>query len=110
MIDVVFLLLVFFMLAARYGQDIMLPLGTSAGQAAYEGSPRFVQIKDGSIALNGRPVDIGNLAEALSALMSAPQQAVLLQPLPGADLQRLIDVIDTLTAAGITNITVVPVP
>lgn len=110
MIDVVFLLLVFFMLAARYGQDIMLPLGTSAGQTAYEGPPRFVQIEAESIALNGRPVQIGNLAEAVSALMSAPQQAILLQALPGADLQRLIDVIDTLAAAGITNVTLVPAP
>ena len=34
MIDVVFLLLVFFMLAARFGQDTRLPMSTAGGAAA----------------------------------------------------------------------------
>ena len=108
MIDVVFLLLVFFMLAARYGQDIMRPLGIAAGQSKYEGPPRLVQIAPASIALNGQTIDVRNLSVSLAELMSTPQQVVLLQPLPGTDLQRLINVVDTLAAAGITNVTVVP--
>ena len=44
MIDVVFLLLVFFMLAARFGHDLSLPMATGGGGDAYDGPPRLVVI------------------------------------------------------------------
>ncbi|MFC6760360.1 ExbD/TolR family protein [Sulfitobacter porphyrae] len=39
MIDVVFLLLVFFMLASRFGQDRALPLSAGAAQRSILGRP-----------------------------------------------------------------------
>ena len=44
MIDVVFLLLVFFMLAARFGVEGSVALTVGSGGAAYEGPPRLVEI------------------------------------------------------------------
>lgn len=45
MIDVVFLLLVFFMLASRFGLEAMMPLPlVGAGGGAYSGPPRLVDI------------------------------------------------------------------
>lgn len=108
MIDVVFLLLVFFMLAARYGQDIMVPLVTSGGMTEYQGPPRLVQIAPESILLNGISVSPDALPDAVSKLMTNSGQAIILQPLLGANLQRLLDVIDILAANGMTNVTVVP--
>ena len=45
MIDVVFLLLVFFMLAARFGQDVVIDLPISAASdKPYEGPPRLIDV------------------------------------------------------------------
>ena len=44
MIDVVFLLLVFFMLAARFGQEQAIPLAIGAGAGDWDGPPRLIDI------------------------------------------------------------------
>lgn len=45
MIDVVFLLLVFFMLAARFGMDTTLSLATvPTGVSTYNGAPRLIEV------------------------------------------------------------------
>ena len=54
MIDVVFLLLVFFMLAARFGQDVVIDLPISAASdKPYEGPPRLIDVLPGAVRLNG---------------------------------------------------------
>ena len=53
MIDVVFLLLVFFMLAARFGPDMTVPLVTAGGEQVYQGPPRFVRLDGDALSLNG---------------------------------------------------------
>lgn len=108
MIDVVFLLLVFFMLAARFGVDVTLPLSTAGSVAPYEGPPRLVVIDPAGLSLNGISVTLEQLPERLATLMQARDQAVLVQPRSGVDLQRMIDVIDRLSASGLSRIVVVP--
>ena len=44
MIDVVFLLLVFFMLASRFGSEEALPLPLAGGGGTWSGPPRLVEI------------------------------------------------------------------
>lgn len=110
MIDVVFLLLVFFMLAARFGQDTLLPLSTVSGQNVYEGPPRLVRIEAQGLTLNGAPLPLSGLSAALTPLMNDPSDTVILQPMPQAELQRLVDVLDHLSAAGFGAVTVVPAP
>lgn len=107
MIDVVFLLLVFFMLAARFGQDTRLPMSTAGGAAAYDGPPRLVEITEGGVALNGRALPLDALAGALGSLMESPGDIVVLRPAGGVALQRLIAVSDALRAAGLTRLLVV---
>lgn len=102
MIDVVFLLLVFFMLAARFGVDRILPLPLAGdASAAYRGAPRLVDIRPEGVALNGAPVAEAALAEALAPLMTTPGDTVVLRGRDGAVLQRVVDVAERLTAAGI---------
>ena len=108
MIDVVFLLLVFFMLAARFGVDVTLPLSTAGSVAPYEGPPRLVVIDPEGLSLNGISVTLEQLPDRLATLMQARDQAVLVQPHSGVDLQRMIDVIDRLSASGLSRIVVVP--
>lgn len=107
MIDVVFLLLVFFMLAARFGQDMVLPLSTAGSGAPYEGPPRLVEVTAGGVSLNGTDVMLNALAARLAPLMASPGDTVILRPRQGADLQDLVAVIDALRAAGLTQIVIV---
>jgi len=102
MIDVVFLLLVFFMLAARFGQDMALPLKTATGgNATWQGAPRLVEVRRASLLLNGTPLaDEAALPEALRPLMQTRDAPVLLRAGPQVDLTRLMRVIDLLRAAG----------
>jgi biopolymer transport protein ExbD len=107
MIDVVFLLLVFFMLAARFGHDLSLPVATGGGETGYEGPPRLVTVGAGTLSLNGRETALDALPDALAPLMSDPSDIVVLRPDAGVDLQRLIAVSDALRAAGLGRVVVV---
>ncbi|MBE0454061.1 ExbD/TolR family protein [Roseovarius autotrophicus] len=107
MIDVVFLLLVFFMLAARFGHDLSLPMATGGGAVAYDGPPRLVAITEGGVALNGRALPLDALAGALTPLMETPEDIVVLRPAEGVSLQQLIEVSDALRAAGVMRLVVV---
>ena len=98
MIDVVFLLLVFFMLAARFGMDGVRPLALpGAGGGDWQGAPRLVEVWPARLAVNGVPVEAAALAGALEGLGGVE---VLLRPRAGADVQRVLDVSDALAAAG----------
>ncbi|MDZ7708794.1 MAG: biopolymer transporter ExbD [Roseovarius sp.] len=107
MIDVVFLLLVFFMLAARFGHDLSLPMATGGSGAAYDGPPRLVGIGPDTLTLNGQPVAPEALPGALAPLMETPEDIVVLRPGTGVPLGRLIAITDALRAAGLTRIVVV---
>ena len=108
MIDVVFLLLVFFMLAARFGQDMMIPLQTAgASSAEWQGAPRLVTLTPDGLRLNGLPVAPEELGAALAALMPAPDAPVLLRAEPGVPLQALTALIDRLTDGGIATLVLV---
>ena len=105
MIDVVFLLLVFFMLAARFGTDFALPLQTAGSGADYTDPPRLVGIDAGGLTLNGVAVD--DLPAALAPLMSAPDDAVLLRARGDATVQDLVRTLDELRASGLSQLIVV---
>ena len=105
MVDVVFLLLVFFMLASRFGVDRAIelaPPGATAG--TYEGAPRLVTVTPEAVLLNGRAVPAEDLAVRLRPLMPGPEAAVILRARDGATLQELVSVLDRLGAAGYANL------
>lgn len=105
MIDVVFLLLVFFMLASRFGADAMiqLPLASSGGE--YRGPPRLIDVYPQKVTLNGQETD--TLALSLGPLMQAPTDILILRGQEGASLQRIVDVTETLQSAGFSSIVLV---
>lgn len=103
MVDVVFLLLVFFMLAAQIGRDAVLPMGT-AGGGGYEGPPRLVAIAPDSLRLNGVPLPEAALAERLATLTDTRDAAIILRPEGGATLQRVLDIAAPLGEAGFTGL------
>ena len=104
MVDVVFLLLVFFMLAARFGQDSGLTLSLGGGVNEWSGPPRLITVSPDQVALNGVVMPLPQLPEALTALMQNPNDAVILRARGGADVQKVIDVMAALRSAGHTSL------
>lgn len=107
MIDVVFLLLVFFMLASRFGADAVLQLPLAGQGGSYTGPPRLVGIGAANLDVNGVPVADSNLTQALAPLMETPGDMLILRGRDGADLQRISDVTGLLRQAGFTNFVLV---
>ena len=110
MIDVVFLLLIFFMLVARFGVDkvININLPSTLGQnAQYEGAPRLVEIKPGNIVLlNGSEIPLDQLSNNLSKLMPNPNALIILRSSAEANTQDLLDVLLYLKSEKIMNVSV----
>ncbi len=107
MIDVVFLLLVFFMLASRLSNDAALPLAN--GAAASDTAPvelRLVELRPEGVLLNGLPVALPDLPAALQARETPPEAPVVLR---GRDvtMQDLVAVMERLRAAGFTRLMLV---
>ncbi|WP_163847406.1 ExbD/TolR family protein [Pseudooceanicola aestuarii] len=107
MIDVVFLLLVFFMLASRFGLDAVIPLPLAGGGGGYEGAPRLVEIRPETLALNGQPMAAAALPGALEGLTATPADTIILRGRDDADLQRVIGVAETLRAAGFQRLVLI---
>ena len=110
MIDVVFLLLIFFMLVARFGVDkvIDINLPSALGQSSqYEGAPRLVEIKSGNIvSLNGTQISLDQLSSKLSKLMPSPNALIIVRSSAEANTQDLLDVLLYLKSEKIMNVSV----
>ena len=110
MIDVVFLLLIFFMLVARFGVDkvIDINLPSALGQSSqYEGAPRLVEIKSGNILLlNGTQISLDQLSSKLSQLMPSPNALIIVRSSAEANTQDLLDVLLYLKSEKIMNVSV----
>lgn len=109
MIDVVFLLLVFFMLASQFGLDQVIKLPLAAGNRAegYSGPPRLVTITQAGVLLNGTPIALSDLPESLQALSEKPEDPVVLRGQDSAQSQQVIDVLASLQQAGFTAVVLI---
>ena len=110
MIDVVFLLLIFFMLVARFGVDKVIDINLPSAlgnNSQYEGAPRLVEIKSGNIvSLNGAQISLDQLSSKLSQLMPSPNALIIVRNSAEANTQDLLDVLLYLKSEKITNISV----
>ncbi|MFT6168095.1 MAG: biopolymer transport protein ExbD [Celeribacter sp.] len=107
MIDVVFLLLVFFMLASRFGTDSVIPFPLAGGGGAYNGAPRLVDVTPNDVRLNNISMSLPALIAALPDLMEAPSDVVILRGRDEATLQHVITVNAQLAAAGFKNVVLI---
>ncbi len=110
MIDVVFLLLIFFMLVARFGIDKVIDINLPSAlghNSQYEGAPRLVEIKSGQIvSLNGTEIPLDQLSSKLSKLMPNPNALIILRSSAEANTQDLLDVLLYLKSEKIMNVSV----
>lgn len=98
LIDVIFLLLLFFMLTSTFSKYGEIEL-TSAGQgsaAQSDAQPHFLSLLDGSLLLNGLPVDLAELADTLQVDDAATDQLVLISLSEQTTSQMLVDTLATL--------------
>ena len=110
MIDVVFLLLIFFMLVARFGVDkvIDINLPSALGEnSQYVGAPRLVEIKSGNlVSLNGLEIPLDQLSSKLSQLMPSPNALIIVRSSAEANTQDLLDVLLYLKSEKMMNVSV----
>lgn len=107
MIDVVLLLLVFFMMVSRFGGLNGLPLAVAGGGVGtWQGPPRLVTLGPDGVALNGTAVPVDVLVDRLRPLMAGPDDPVILRAGDGADVQRMVEVLDALRAGGVLRVIV----
>jgi len=108
LIDVVFILLLFFMLASNLTRLHAVPLDAQASkQPQAEDEPALLlRIQaDGQLDLNGEPVSAALLPELLrEQLRRAPDLRVLVQPDDAVPLQVTLGVFDRLAAAGVPRL------
>jgi len=107
MIDVVFLLLVFFMLASRFGLDAVLPVPLAGSGSGYSGPPRLVEVLPEGLKLNGMALEAGTLPVALADLVETPGDTIVLRGAEGTKLQRVVTIATALRKAGFTSVVLV---
>jgi biopolymer transport protein ExbD len=94
LIDVIFLLLLFFMLSSTFSQFAEVDLSTAGtGQpSASETPPIFLQLGADRLRVNAREVALTDLREELAPLIEGEARALVS---PGADVtaQRLTDLL-----------------
>ncbi len=108
LIDVVFILLVFFMLASSFLDWRAVDLRVSSGVGVAQTAQRALLIRlkeDGSIALRGGAVDAAELEARVKAQVAEdPEQRFVIRPEPAVPLQRAVDMMDLLKSAGAVNV------
>ncbi|PWJ16566.1 ExbD/TolR family protein [Jannaschia seohaensis] len=106
LIDVLFIMLIYFMVTSIYRDLNMIPvLGgaetPAAGTAAAPGETLLIRVAaDGRAVLRGAALTEGDLARAQGA-------RVLVLPSPEAPLSGLVTVLDRLSAAGLRDVELV---
>ena len=111
MIDVVFLLLIFFMLVAKFGVDKVIDINLPSAlghNSQYEGAPRLVEIQSGKIvSLNGLEIPLDQLSSKLRELMPSPNALIILRSSAEANTQDLLNVLLYLKSEKIINVSVI---
>ncbi len=114
LIDIVFLLLVFFMLTSTFmvPQAIELELPESKSASATDTTPVVISLNQtGELALNGEIIALEKLQQALKPLLTnQTESAITLKSDAHTEVQLLLKVMDEIRAAGGTNVGLATLP
>ncbi|MBO6550941.1 MAG: biopolymer transporter ExbD [Rhizobiales bacterium] len=106
LIDVVFLLLIFFMLASTFSRFSSLPLAVNSGQSQTNNSKKFVLVrvkKDGVIEVNGQTVPVEGLVKVIDDLAVEEGMKLFIKPLEEATVQDLVVVMQKARQSKLNN-------
>ncbi len=111
LIDVVFILLLFFMLTSTFAERRIMELSTpSTAPSAVEADTEIVRIRldTKGLSLNGEPVEADALANALAAI-GEPVTGIIIETAPGIMLDDTVAVMDVARAADLGPLSLVRV-
>ena len=104
LIDVVFILLIFFMLVSNLQSTNRIDLRVSDRNSTptqAQDRALLVTINRDALQLDGQPVSLAQLRDQVAL---QPQRQVALQPADGVSLQRTVNVLDQLRGIGATQV------
>ena len=108
LIDAVFILLVFFMLASSFLDWRAIDLTVSSGASAATSDQQAILISlrsDGSVIVDSNPVAKRRVRAVMTAkLKKDREQSVVIRSDPGVQLQRAVDMLDLVRRIGATNV------
>lgn len=107
LIDVVFILLIFFMLASSFldWRTIELNAPSSGAAAPSLTGALLVEIRRDGLRLSGETVSLDRLAERVADRVArVPDQRVVVKPAQGVPLQETVTVLDRLAATGVADL------
>ena len=110
LIDVVFSLLIFFMLASSFlswrAIDLNAPVRAAAGVAS--NAALLIELAPDGMRLDDSETSLSTLTADLSAaLAERSERGVLIQPSAGVPLQQLVLVLDAVKASGVDDVQLV---
>jgi biopolymer transport protein ExbD len=110
LIDVVFILLVFFMLASSFLDWRSIELntpGASRGGSHLEGAI-LIEVRAEGLRLSGESLGHDALIRRMKGLLAQEtDRRVLVKPSAGVAMQKTIAVLDSLAAAGVTDLSLI---
>jgi len=108
LIDVVFILLVFFMVATNFANYRLIRVETPRETEVVQTSEGAIVVEiaeDGALAFDTEPIDPAALDGRVADVIAIdPGRTFLVRPLPGVPLQDAIDLYDRVRAAGATAV------
>lgn len=109
LIDVIFLLLLFFMLSSTFIRHQQVEIAAPNPQGMSAGQVPDVMMRaeaEGRISVNGEPVETDALLERLASLKAAGGETLLVKAMPEADSQTLVGAVEVARRAGFTAVSV----
>ncbi|GGO84825.1 hypothetical protein GCM10011348_31940 [Marinobacterium nitratireducens] len=106
LIDVVFILLLFFMLSSSFMQWRQIDLSTSGDNAAQERALKRIHLisDDGLFEFDGQQYSAQDPATLAGLIAAAPDDLYALSVAPGLTTQAMIRLLDALKQAGATRV------
>ncbi len=105
LIDMVFILLVFFMLASSFVDERSISVAASSAGTGGPKGALLVQVRADGLRLGGHAMSLDAIAETVAGRVARmPDQRILVEPAPGVQLQAAVTVLDRLAAAGAQNL------
>ena len=96
LIDIIFLLLLFFMLSSTFTRFAEIPLMNAGGGANGDSAPLFLQLAPETVILNGTVLPLEALVPAINALGAEDGQTLLITLRGDVTSQRLVDLLTDL--------------
>lgn len=110
LIDVVFLLLIFFMLASTFLKFSAMPIAGATGGNGATNLKEIALIQlspQGALTVNGENIAIAELSSHVENLVSKGIKRAVVQSRPGANVQDIVRVLEITRSTQLENVVVV---